>query len=473
MQLPGLPWVLGVALPFVAACGSGSSSDMDVDVDVDATAIDPDGSLDATPASGPATITVVRTVRDVNPGAVMPDVPVYFIRPDRTFEMKLTGNDGKATAEVVPGSTILAAHHRLLLEHDLTAFVGVGPGFDVIAGDHPWPSSAGRVTFTIAPVANAVGYNLLATCTEFYDAGTLSVTLDVDSACPTATAATVVATAIGPLGDVFAHSVDTNVDLIASRGQTRTMPPFVSSSAVLRATYTNFPTDDFYSVDTRLELQIGGEAVLHADVYGTVSDQTRETGTLQVHRGVAPVGTSTWIRSSFSQIWGAVSHPDPDQNPPVYHVRRHASRELTHSLDVGANILPRITFPALDLPSRKLAWTLSGGGPGRQADAVIAKLGWTGANGAKVHLTLVAPGEGDDLSLPPLPSALAELTPSVADEGRVDEFWMIDLVGKGYQELATDIIPESIELRQRFQVPFNSAAFADEQELWYTGSRPM
>jgi len=470
MQLPGSSWALGVALTFVAACGSGSSFDMDVD----ATAIDPDGSLDATPASGPATITVVRTVRDVNPGAVMPDVPVYFIRPDRTYEMKMTGNDGKATAEVVPGSTILAAHQRLPLEYDLTAFVGVGPGFDVIAGDNPDPpwTSAGQVTFTVPSVPHAVAYNLWAPCTEVRRVDTMSVTLEVNSVCPTATAATVVATAVGPLGGVIAYSVDTNVDLIASIDQTRTVPPFVSGAAAVRTTYTNFPSDQIASVFTSFELQSGGEAVTQDTMYGMVSQQTLETGILQLAQDVAPVGTSTWISSQFIPIQGT-GGGDRDQEPPVYHVRRLASRQLTHSLDVGTNMLPRITFPAFDLPGGTLAWTLSGGGRGRQADAVIAKLGWTGANGAKVHLTLVAPGGGDNLSLPPLPTALAELTPSVADEGRVDEFWMIDLVGKGYQALATDIVPESIELRQRFRLPFDSAAFADEQELWYTGARPM
>src|SRR3954462_8949762 len=67
-----------------------------------------DGS--AGPVVGPATITVRRELSESGAGQPIANVQVFFIRPDGTSEMKETGDDGHATADVVAGSTIVTTH---------------------------------------------------------------------------------------------------------------------------------------------------------------------------------------------------------------------------------------------------------------------------------------------------------------------------------------------------------------------------
>ena len=445
--------LLWSSLLLVGALGACKGVDP---VFVDAAPVDADTDV----ALGPATITVNRTYNEGNPGEPLEGAPVFFIRPDGTYEMKATGPDGKASAEVVAGSAILVARQRILAgapSYTLTAFVGVEPGFDVIAGNKAQPpyTSAGQLTFTWGPVAGASYYRFASSCGSPFTSGT-SVVLDVNSACPSATAATAVVTAFDQSGTLVGYSVDANVNLTASVGQTRTMPAFTTAPPSAATTYTNLSPATFESVDFDLELLQGDEPLASTGGYGTVTGQT-----LTLNGPIAPVGSSTWIKSRFS--------PTAQNLLDMFHVRRHGTQQLTHSLDVGANMLPMTTYPSFDPGSRTVAWTLSGGGTGRQADAVIARGYWyLGASGTFVDWTVVGPALTSHVTLPPLPTELTTLTPAASDEAYVNEFWMIDVVGKdGYQAVATDIIPESDGIF------FYSRAFADEQELWFTGTLPL
>lgn len=448
MRSPALASVVLTAA--VAACSP-----------VEPTFIDAAPPIDAPTdiAIGPATITVTFEDQESAPGEPIADARVFFIRPDGTYEIKQTGPDGRASADVVPGSTILTSRPRSLsgfASQRMTVFVGVEPGADIIAGARRpvgYPTN-GRVVVSWPQFAGAAAYGLSAPCVSGFPQGT-TVALEIQPTCPQVASATLLVTATDQLGEPLAYSVLPDVNLPTVAGTTLTMPGFQTNLGAASITYTGVPAA-VRDLDLQLGLRRDGVTYGYLQRYNAPA----ASGSVTVSGPIAPVGQTTFIRSRMQSTGNFL---------PMFHLRRQTGQQLTQTTDLATSMIPFTTFPSFDLQSRTVAWTPSGGAAGKVADAVVARGNWLVASrGIQVSFTLIGPPVVSHLTMPALPTELADLIPAATDTGSVDEFWMIDVVGKaGFAAVVRDVDPESHGLY------YDETSFSGEPEVYFTGTLPQ
>ncbi len=430
-----------------AACGEPQATF------VDAAVVAPDASPDA--GFGPATVTVNYEAGEPTVGEPIADTQVFFIRPDGTYQVVRTGADGRATADVVPGSTIIAARVLSATVTHLTAYAGVEPGFEVVTGGRPLVryQRSGRVALSWPAVAGATLYRLGAPCATGYPLGT-TVNVDLQPSCPHAASSTIVVTAHRADGATIAYSVMPDVNLPSVAGTSLTMPAFQTNLATASVTFTMVPAE-VSEIDAVLTLGRDGAA------YGTMRHTNVPTtgATLAVSGPIAPIGTRTAIYSELTPT---------GQRLPIVYRREQAGPQLASTIELGPNLMPFSTYPSFDPHARTVAWSGSGGGPGKVADVVTVRGHWTvGGRAVQVPFTLVGPALDSHLTLPPLPAELASLVPMATDTGSLSEVFFIDVVGKrDYAAVVHDVVPESAGLP-------TGDAYRDEPELFYAGSWPQ
>ena len=386
----------------LAGCPSDSPTFVDAPVNL------LDAATDAN--IGAATITVNREQNEPGTGEPIGELEVFFIRPDGTYEIVSTGPDGRATAQVVPGSAIVTAHQRTfsgVASYFLTAYVGVGPGFDVIAGARA-PSLAGiagNVSVSWPPVSLATRYQIASSCGYGFIKGT-AASVEVEEGCAAGTNGTVLVTAYDNTGPI-AYSVRSGVDLVAAiGGPSITMPAFTTTLPSAMVTYSGVPAG-FDDVELLLELHQDGRT------FGELEGRFAIASNPVVTAPIVPVGSTTAIRSRFNT--GA-------KGLAMYHLRHHATRQLAHTLDVGAGMLPAVTFPSFDPATRTLTWQESTAGAGGRPDTIVSRGYWETAVGGSVDFTIVGPAVAGVTSavLPALPAELADLTPGRSGQ-RLDQ----------------------------------------------------
>ena len=440
-----------------AACDSPDPRFADAAVDAIAGDAGPDGPpADAT--EGAVTITVVGDDGDPapqTPGMPRAGVDVYFVRPDGATQKVTTGADGVASATIVTGSAAIVARQDDTL--DATIYLDLAPGMTITAGARPLlvrPEPIGSVTFTMTPVAGASFYNLNRTCAAGFPSGSNgTMTGPFAPGCAQIANTTVVMTAHGNTGQLLEYAQKTGVDVPTVLGTTVALDANATPVAA-PATYSNIPAA-VESIRSRTELMEAGTVLAVAEANAS----TGGASTVTVDRVTAPVGNQTLHQT----IYGAT---DSDVIS-VRHRVRVASRELTRTFDVGANLLPFSTRPTWDPVAGSITWTLSGGGTGRRADAFYARGNYPLPSKRSVSVTVIGDGARTSVTLPPLPAELADFVPPAGTTGDIYEVYMIDVVGAEYAGVVGAMSAEARELY------FDEAAFPAAAEYWFLADLPL
>ncbi len=440
-------------LTVTAACEPVTETFVDA-----ATDADPTDAIPADATEGSVTITVVGD--DGDPAGTVRGMPragvdVYFIRPEGTVQKVTSAADGTATATLVAGSFAVVARKPDVRNLYVTVFADLAPGMALTAGDRPDPpatTSTGRVTFTMNPVAGASYYSLATSCPFGFPSGSNgTLTAQFSQGCPQLTSATVVMSAHNSAGGTIMYATRAGLNIPALVNTTQSLGASLAPATTI-TTYNGIPAG-VTSIDNRTQLRQDGTAFGNAQANADVSGAT-----LLISQPIAAVGNHTSIASRYFPTGNLLS---------VEHRRRVTSQQLTTTLDVGANIIPFSTQPSYDPVSRAGGWTLSGGGPGRRADAFYAQGGYNLPNQSFVSITVIGDGARTSVTLPPLPPELAGFAATVGTTGNFYNFCLIDIVGAaGYADVVETM---SAEARQ---VLYDQAAFPAATEYWFSASNP-
>ena len=391
---------VAVVAASLAACKGSDSTFTDAaagdDDPIDATTADPD----AADESGPITVTTFNHYCFDPPDGRLGSVDIVVIAPDGSDATYRTDANGDLTVDVLPGSAVTAVYPLSPCnEHNITTFAGVAPGDALVFGTDQnggsptqtgtmtisWPAQTGIDSFQIYDDcygAGAAGTATSATITQYsncstpttevlvvgYTAGTPTIYAVVDDLTFVDTGAAAIT--------AFQNTTLTNVDMTG-------IPASVSSAELSVSPLTGSSNGDaiyaYGAPDAGAITGSGAWAPGPDDVYQRAWFQGTTYGQQYIHERVAPA-------ASF-----AVADPV---------------------------LLPWVDAFVADLATGTLSWTQTGAG---SPDGAVVTLYWNrtptlwGIGGQSYYWTLILPPGGTSVTLPPLPGALSDRAPTIAD----------------------------------------------------------
>ncbi len=388
---------LSLAL-LLAACGKTTSlTDAPTG---DGNGVDAASLIDAD-AHGPVTVTVYATDGTMTP---VKDVPVVFVEPNGTIEATVpTDVNGVARANVLPGASVTAAYPTdANNHHQLETVLGVKPG-DAIAigplGSPPHTNPTGNYNANVHDYPGSTQYTLYGPCDSVTQAaagsGALTVMgLNIYDDCKQSTMDLLVVANDGS-GDTA--SVEQNGVTYGSDGTTD-MGSGWQPMQTVTATYTNVPISDVVSLG----------------FYDRAPDYNGYGRSSYVATTTATTTTSVPVPGTAHALIETQLYPDTQGRQQVFETVDGTA--TTYDLDVSTQLLQWLGVPTLDAANGKITVTLTGTSTLTpdvydtlvDYDRVIA----TVPHSFEWEVFTATPG---DVTLPPLPSSLADDVPLATD----------------------------------------------------------
>lgn len=379
-----------------------------------------DVALDATP--GPLTVTLMRAIDFVGQGGgPAVGAPVYFVEPDGTATRVLTDGDGRATAVVGAGATVYCQQPSEAGTLRAFAVTGLGPGLDFTIESARFPSfsppSVGTAQITLPSVPGAAFYSATVSCGDFTASGGAPFLTTGVHACARLEHGTVLTEAFDVDSRLLAYGVAHDVDLrgtftaprdvpadrrpVSSVTTFTSVPPVVSSIRVVRT----HRDGDVVSVAAAEPRRPEGSVVAFELPVAAIGDRSDLVTTLTGNGGALGVGR---------------------------HVQRFATPAVPVTVDLGADMLPFMTRPSINLTARAAAWTYVGG-VGRRPDLVMMTASYN--QDRPVTLVVIGPGDRTHVELPPFPPELTDLLPPPASVPDFVDYLAVDAVGADFPDL--------------------------------------
>jgi hypothetical protein len=399
--------VYSSALAVIAACGSVSDNLPDGG--------DDDGPADARP-DAPITVTVVTDWGDVDPsgaqlpiGLPRPGAEVYFIKPDRTYEMVTSGGTGVATSQPVPdGTSVVVVRPQDPTRFAIIAYLGLAPGTQVTAGPRPDPyvptSANGTMTINFTPVTGASSYRLTMPCLYSSSQSGNSFTVTLFDPCDH-TGRVVLLEALDPNGTPFSFT-STTADVVAN------------STVMLPAAQ---PIGSFAA-------NLSGVPPIASEIYINVQRYDAETSLASVSLSGFPTAGAL-VLAAPSPLAGNRTSIDTRFYDGGFTLQynRHVVAEPgsigSYSIDAGG-IMPFTTRPMWDPATRTVSWSETGT---NRADLGTARGMYYKQGGAiGIELRIVFPHVATTVTLPELPTELAAIAPAAGDNGYINEVFLVD-----------------------------------------------
>jgi hypothetical protein len=371
-----------------AGNGSGSGADSSTQIDAPGPDADP---------HGPITVLVNQ---QSGPATPQPGVPVVFVNPGGTIVAEMpTGSDGKATATVLPGATVTAVYDAGTANVRLETVRDVAPGDTIVIG----PTSAGGSgggsgTFTVNVADDPAGglfYEVFGPCgsstgTSPGSGAPTPVSLFMSDGCK--------------LDTMDLIAIARNSDKTAIGWQEKKGVPYVTSGSTdmngawqplqsVTASYTNPPATLGQINVTESVPDMNG---LQASGYAAGTD----TRTITFNN--MPTPSTVFFETNFYNT-------QQGGQQQMYEVAD--GTKTTYSVDLATALLPWVPFPTFD-PGTATITASAGGGDVLNVQVQFSRT----INSALVTFTWdVWSPPADSITLPPMPTDLAQCTPVAGD----------------------------------------------------------
>ncbi len=359
---------------------------------------------------------------DGNLGTPLGDARVYFIAPDGTSQLLITGVDGLATAISPAGTVVMIEHRDADLERFLYAYEEVMPN-DTITNGAPATSSddtclPGASTVTFPAYAGATTYVVDASCSSGTRGPetTLPILCVIDD-CPQLHAASLLVSAKDANGDAIGYASVTDIDLAQHLDASHPIAfPALQPAAPLTATITGLPATMGMEL-TAWYLRANDPTHFSAiDVPGDISGTTATAS--------APV-------ASFGDLTHAGAHFELATFAALDYTVTFGQRESAIAIDASTSVHPA-HGTSYDNTAHTVTWLEGSEGTSTDAVASIA-LRWTTTTGIDTTMLVLAPhGPLPTVVVPVLPPDLAAvLAPTVVQVGVT----LRNYVGKTYRDV--------------------------------------
>jgi hypothetical protein len=387
----GKPPLLALGLACVAACGKV------------------EGFADATPAApdaipyGAATVDV-RTLN--NDGLPEIGATVVFVDSDGTITRVAAGQDGKATANVHPGSLVTAIWLQASGPY-LVTILDIEPGDELRVGRPATLGNAvtGTAALTVPETTPPSPKQAYTVCGSTPFEGTGPVTLQWFEYCDQADTDVIVASRDAS-GNESQYAYIGNVP----NGQRATIavPGPWKFFETFNVGFTDLPAET-RAIEVRRTLRSGALVLWQTGTGGEVTTQTPSFAIPGSPVAGDTMEVDVTVRRSNTET--------------VYYGGSNFRLRLPVNTTLQARIadhaLPFVGQPQLDLANRTIAWPQTAGGIA--ADAIIVDTYFTrtppdAGSSIQTQWRVIAPGGATSLTLPTLPTELEELLPRPTDE---------------------------------------------------------
>ncbi|MCE9571826.1 MAG: hypothetical protein K8W52_01590 [Deltaproteobacteria bacterium] len=372
-----------------AACGNVSSF-------TDAGSTD-SNSYDSAPTidANPRGLVKVTVLDPTGTGAPVTGVPVVFVEPDGTVAARVaTDGQGKAQAEVLPGSSVTAVYTVSTNEHAMHTITGAQIGDDIVITPQLNSSPAGTFTVNFPPLSGATYYYVSTPCGLSYAGlpANNQYVVTFYQFCKPATTMTV--SVVGFTASGFGGYLE-KANVAVSAGAT-TLTGSWQTGVNYSANFTNIPTEAAYLSHNRATPDVAGYS------FGNSAQVTGPMMNLQftAATGASAVATTRLQNTQYAQ------------QQTIY--QTIAGSALSYNLDVGANLLPWIGQPTLDVTTGVIKVATSGAGTG-DLFRVSAGYSRTTGNTTEYYRWVVYSATATDITLPKLPAEVGDVNPKTGD----------------------------------------------------------
>ncbi|MDX2093981.1 MAG: Ig-like domain-containing protein [Kofleriaceae bacterium] len=398
-------------LPLMA-CGDDGATP--ADAAIDSQVADDAPPIDAPPTSG----TVTVTIRDN--GAAVEGVNVYFQNPDGSLAAKVATNaSGVASATMMTGGWVTAVDARAPslpsfggrpIDHELKTWAGVEPGDQLLIEDGGGSVSSITATVTL-PTNNNLSYaELHTTCGE----------------------------------DVVIPGQSDSITLWDCNG--------AADIIVIGFDDESLPIGYFYKAN--VTVADAGTLDFAAETYAALPDATfsfsnfpaefsgleLENQIVTPHGNIYEVGDSTALASGAASVMVERPLPTPSKSILTSFLATGSSTHAlfswqataaTHAFDATGKILPSFSStPTYDAATRRVSWESTGT---IMPDMAMYEM-YVGRDGGGWTWEILAPYTGTSVTMPDLPTEIAEYLPLATDTVVTDELGAARLPG-GYDAI--------------------------------------
>jgi hypothetical protein len=360
-------------------------------------------------AGGPVTVTVSTSA---GPAAGV-DV-VFHDSTGAPVEHLTTGADGRASRRVGQGEMATVLLQDFGMRFRVT-FTGVEPGDDLVFESPLRPATAvGTAHLSVGGYAGAGVYVLEASCVAVYTANVSQpIAVDVSSYCLSpAGRLHLVATARDANGVVLACSGIRGLEWVEPMNVT--MPAW-GDPAAFSVDARNAPAG---AVRLRLQTAHDVDGLL---LGGDGASTSLGPGAGATLSGRYAPGFADRLQTELDLDFGASAIAVDGRSGLV---RRRSSPPTADTIDLAADLLPRVTSPAYDqaAPSRPaIAWSAAGSVASSDGGAV--RFAW---DRSEQWVVLVPPGVASPVRLPGLPEALSSWAPGGSSALDPATVWFVD-----------------------------------------------
>ncbi len=371
-----------------AACGKVQSL---ADANGSGSNIDANTGPDANPRG-----TVKVTVFDPSgTGANPTGIPVVFIDPNGSLVANVpTDSNGKAQADVLPGASVTAVFAPDATDYVMDVVLGVKPGDDIVIQDTPSQATTGTFTVSFPSLANATTYYAYGPCGGSPSSTGGPAALTFQAYC-TVSPMTVGVVAYNSSGQVIGYIEQAN--LTFTDGGSTTIPGSWGNQISMTASATNVPAD-----------------VTNVAFYRTVR---YPSGFGTSMGSAAPSNSMVTISSAVPASNKAVMQTTLRKNATMQFIYQPVDGGSTsYSVDAGANELPWLAQPSMDVTTATITNNVSGPAPPSGfiyyvGDGYQRSVGGTATN----YRWTIVTGSTDPITLPKMPAAVGDVNPKPGD----------------------------------------------------------
>jgi hypothetical protein len=408
------------ALALAAACGkSNSLADAP---GADSNRADAANTIDAD-QHGPVTVIALDPDGASGPEA---GVQVAFLEPTGVLAAEVTTDaNGKATADVLPGASVTAVYVVSATQHALETVTGVKPGDTITIGDVADTTPDGTFTVNLIDVLGTSEYDVYGPCgagtfvppnpiaggTRHPNAvvATDPVTISLQKGCETSTMDLVAVRLVAGVATDYVELAGVPYVASGSVTQTASWTPVAS----LALDVNDIPTD---VTTVNVAGVVPDDHGFYASITPTINiNDAQASMSVPLAHTALLISTLDGTRAGEQQIYDMVD-----------------GTKTSYALDAGAALLPWVDPPVLDAATGKLTTASTGGnGPGDafEVDVSYQRPGTTPVG----YVWTVWSASIGDVTLPTLPTDLADNSPQATDTVQISNAFVFDLdLATGY-----------------------------------------
>ena len=378
---------LVIASLFAAACGKvqalsdapGSGSDIDAHVGPDA---NPRGTVKVTVFDPSGT------------GATPTGIPVVFIDPDGTLVANVpTDSNGKAQADVLPGASVTAVFAPAADTYQMDAVLGVKPGDDLVIADTAPTAATGVFNVSYPGLSGATQYYAYGPCGSSAQATGGPAQLTFNAYCT-----------VSPM-TVGVAAYDANFNLLGyieqagvtfSDGGSTTITGNWGNQISMTASATNVPSD-----------------VTNVSFYRTIR---YPSGLGLTMGGAAPSNQMVMVSAAVPSAAKAIMQTTLRNGATMqFFFQPITGNSTSFSVDAGANELPWVGRPTLDVTAGTITGSFTGPA-NTAAEYYVSNSYQRNAGGTTTNFRwTIVTGTTDTITLPKMPLAVGDVNPKPTD----------------------------------------------------------